>query len=484
LTATELLREFEAAVKGMGLDELRALTDKVASGRLLDVDGSRASDAAGRSRRRPRRDDTVMFRVRADLEDAMPLIWRRLELRSDLYLDSVHQVLQAAFGWRDSHLHRFAIGGSVWDRDAELFLCPDDVENPEGFPEESGTPEEDVRLDEVLAEPGDRLAYVYDYGDDWRVSLRLEKILGAPLPDADQARCTDGRTAAPPDDSRLEYMRGGLAAVVDDPEHFDPAEVNDAMYRPWSMLHGRGFHPHVVELVNMMSFTDDGADLGPRLAQLTPDPPISDNEELADALGAFLWFLDQAGGDGIPLTAAGWMRPAVVEQAATRIPQMTGWIGKANREDLTQPVMHFRDLLIKQLGLLRKHKGRLLLTRAGAAARGRPDVLFRHLTERLTPPDAPRVFAAEANLLILTRAAVSPGEPLPLDKLADLLTYLAFKNHDGSPPRGHQLRHYDGAVWGVLTNIGAPPAHRSRERDLISPVAAALAHAALIARTT
>ena len=56
-----------------------------------------------------------------------------------------------------------AAGTSVWDRDAELYLCPFDVE--EG--EDEGTPEQDVRLDEVLVDVGDTLHYVYDYGDDW-----------------------------------------------------------------------------------------------------------------------------------------------------------------------------------------------------------------------------------------------------------------------------------------------------------------------------
>ncbi|MEU4361139.1 plasmid pRiA4b ORF-3 family protein [Promicromonospora sp. NPDC023987] len=70
-----------------------------------------------------------------------PPIWRRLELRSDLTLDTVRQVLQAAFGWTDS-------------------------------------PEQDVRLDEVLGDPGDEVAYVYDYGDNWQVSLRAGSIPG------------------------------------------------------------------------------------------------------------------------------------------------------------------------------------------------------------------------------------------------------------------------------------------------------------------
>ena len=112
------------------------------------------------SRRRPRRADVVSYRVRVDLNGTKPPLWRRLELASDLFLDQVHEVMQAAFGWTDSHLHQFGSGPGHYGPATEHYLCPFQVE--EGDP---GVPEEDVRLDEVLAEPGDKLFYDYDFGD-------------------------------------------------------------------------------------------------------------------------------------------------------------------------------------------------------------------------------------------------------------------------------------------------------------------------------
>jgi GAF domain len=43
------------------------------------------------SRRRPRRSEAVMYRVRVDLDGTRPPLWRRLELASDLFLDQVHE---------------------------------------------------------------------------------------------------------------------------------------------------------------------------------------------------------------------------------------------------------------------------------------------------------------------------------------------------------------------------------------------------------
>ncbi|MFD2792960.1 plasmid pRiA4b ORF-3 family protein [Promicromonospora vindobonensis] len=232
----------------------------------------------------------AVLQIRIDLDDAQPPIWRRLNLRADLTLDVVHQIIQDAFGWEDSHLHRFTLGGSVWDRDAQLFLCPFDV--AEG--EEEGTPEEQVRLDQVLNDPGDVLRYVYDYGDDWQLRLRLEKVLPAE-PGTPPAVCVDGRRAAPPEDSRFEYMNDGLAALVEDPDRFEPAEVNEQLGRPWYALRARDVHPRLLELVNMLSITSEGAELGARLAALPDSPEKPSDDDLRTALSAHLWFLDQAG---------------------------------------------------------------------------------------------------------------------------------------------------------------------------------------------
>jgi len=46
------------------------------------------------SRRHPGRPGAVTYRVRVDLEETSPPLWRRLELASDLYLDEVHAGLK------------------------------------------------------------------------------------------------------------------------------------------------------------------------------------------------------------------------------------------------------------------------------------------------------------------------------------------------------------------------------------------------------
>ena len=216
----ELQRRFEEIIAGMDLEDLEELAGKLISfpSRIPTTPEPRPS------LRKPRRSKPAILRVRVDLKYAKPPIWRRLDIRSDIGLDVFHQVLQSAFGWTDSHLHRFALGGSPFDQNSELFLCPYDVE--EG--EDDGTPAEDVTLDETLSEPGDVLQYCYDYGDSWDLIIALESVL--PLEEsAPVAVCINGRRAAPPEDCGGLREAADLAEVLADPAHFDLDEINEAL---------------------------------------------------------------------------------------------------------------------------------------------------------------------------------------------------------------------------------------------------------------
>ncbi|MDU6568846.1 MAG: hypothetical protein E6515_14665, partial [Enterococcus faecalis] len=51
--------------------------------------------------------DSFIVRAEVHILDIEPRISRTLELPITLNLAQLHEVLQAAFGWTDSHLHQF-----------------------------------------------------------------------------------------------------------------------------------------------------------------------------------------------------------------------------------------------------------------------------------------------------------------------------------------------------------------------------------------
>ena len=55
-----------------------------------------------------------VYQFRVVLQGISPLIWRRLLLRSDMSLATLHAALQIVFAWSDEHLHAFRIHGKEY----------------------------------------------------------------------------------------------------------------------------------------------------------------------------------------------------------------------------------------------------------------------------------------------------------------------------------------------------------------------------------
>ena len=93
-----------------------------------------------------------------------------------------------------------------------------------------------------------------------------------------------------------------------------------------------------------------------------------DETTAADALRRYVWLLDRVG-DGLMLTAAGWMPPAVVTETMDALWPDDRWIGKRNREDLTEPVRRLRASA-QRLGLPREEVAERLIAAAARNADG------------------------------------------------------------------------------------------------------------------
>jgi hypothetical protein len=311
-----------------------------------------------------------------------------------LLLPRLHDVIQAAMGWYDSHLHRFRTGG---DYGSPYFITQFDLD--EG---EEGVLEDEVRLDQVVTAEGDRLWYEYDFGDGWDHVLLVEAVLDEPPA---TVRCTDGRLACPPEDcggiGGYQELAAWVRSAYDDallPEAFDDATHAHGWLPP-------DWHPDrfdieetnaalAVAVADPVAVTGELAELaeqldrrGIRLLRQVLGRPDShgptevtaaEAARLTETYRVFLGLI----GDGVKLTGAGYLPPAVVELFAERSGITRWWIGKANREDLTPPVAGVRKA-VRALGLVSVRKGRLTPTAAGARCRQDPQALWQHIVGRL-----------------------------------------------------------------------------------------------------
>jgi Plasmid pRiA4b ORF-3-like protein len=178
-----------------------------------------------------------VYQIKVTLRGSEPLIWRRIQVKSDTSLAKFHKILQRVMGWEDAHLHRFVIEGEYY-----------------------GTPEEDERgsratrderkysLHAVVPPEGSHFVYDYDFGDNWQHVLALEKTL-APRAGVVYPMCVAGACACPPEDvggiGRYHNFLEALAnpthpehdefkdwiGGVFDPEAFDLTAINRKLHK-------------------------------------------------------------------------------------------------------------------------------------------------------------------------------------------------------------------------------------------------------------
>ncbi|WP_045226949.1 plasmid pRiA4b ORF-3 family protein [Methyloterricola oryzae] len=127
------------------------------------------------------------YQLRVELQDISPIIWRLIWVESNLSLVQLHHVVQAAMGWSDAHLHEFTI-------DDMHYATP----HPEDDLDRPLSDERRVRL-HTLLKPGLEFEYLYDFGDSWQHTIRVERAESVKELYG-YAHIEAGSRACPPDD--------------------------------------------------------------------------------------------------------------------------------------------------------------------------------------------------------------------------------------------------------------------------------------------
>jgi len=135
--------------------------------------------------------------------DGFQGVTRTISARADLTLVDLHYALQGAFGWDDDHLYAFWLDGSFWARDAERYTHPREAACPSAATSRPKSAQ--IRLDQLGLAVGRRLAYVFDFGSEWRVRLRVREI--AHDQDSASPRLLDSAGIAPPQYGAIEARR-------------------------------------------------------------------------------------------------------------------------------------------------------------------------------------------------------------------------------------------------------------------------------------
>jgi len=163
----------------------------------------------------------MIYQFKITLQESQPPIWRRIQV-GDCTLDTLHEHIQTAMGWTNSHLHQFEIEGQ---RYGDPQLMDDGFDDFGNYIDSTRT-----LISEFIPEDGKRFAfrYEYDFGDGWEHEILFE---GCPQRDPRQKYplCLEGARACPPEDVGGIGGYEEFVEAVADPEHERHHE-----FREWS----------------------------------------------------------------------------------------------------------------------------------------------------------------------------------------------------------------------------------------------------------
>ncbi|SDY87144.1 pRiA4b ORF-3-like protein [Modestobacter sp. DSM 44400] len=145
-------------------------------------------------------------RLQVTLREVTPKVQRVIDVPAAITLDELHEVLQLALGWTDSHLHQYRTHSTVYS-----------IPSDDAWADEGETDERGVRLSALPS----GFTYLYDFGDGWTHDV---EVLG---PGGDAAGCVDGEGACPPEDCGGPCGYAELLAALADPRHPEHAEMRE-----------------------------------------------------------------------------------------------------------------------------------------------------------------------------------------------------------------------------------------------------------------
>jgi hypothetical protein len=362
-------------------------------------------------------------RLRINLREVTPPVVRVLDVPTTVTLPELHELLQAAIGWTDSHLHQFDTGQARYG-----IPHPDFADLDEDLRDERSA---------TLRDLSATFTYQYDFGDNWHHDVEVLGT-GGPTPG-----CVDGEGACPPEDC------GGTGGYAEFREAIaDPTHPEHEHLRAWAG-----------------SWTD-------RFDRDTTETLVRDTVgQVPTSVRLLLDLL----ADGVKLTPGGRLPRSLVRQVQAERP---GWYL------LDRPVSVEEDLpplaslhgLLRKAGLARLARGTLTPTKAA----GDDLQIIRRLRTALEPDSF-------HDLLIgVTAAQLAAHGPATTEHLAKVaLPWLDRWAVNGRPATAEDIRdelRYTAATLHALDlaerNWTTPSStwHAGPSATTLLPRATALAH--------
>jgi hypothetical protein len=185
-----------------------------------------------------RKKQNIIYQFKITLKDIKPPIWRRIQVPKKYNFWDLHIAIQDAMGWQDYHLYEFEIVNPLTGTKTIIGIPNKDKD----FADYKILPGWKQKIADYFLRENQSAKYIYDFGDNWKHEIILEKILPKEN-NLTYPLCIKGERACPPEDCGGSYGYEDFLEIVGDPEneqheeilewvggkfdseHFDPNEV-------------------------------------------------------------------------------------------------------------------------------------------------------------------------------------------------------------------------------------------------------------------
>lgn len=170
-----------------------------------------------------------IYQLKCKLLYTKPAVFRTFLIDSDMNFYELHHVLQIAMGWYNSHLFNF----KYHDYYLELpNVDEDEYDIPGSF--QKIDPRK-IILSEFFISPKTVINYTYDFGDDWKHEILLQKIIDPGSSSTPIPFCIKGKYACPPEDCGSIPGYYNLIDIMKNPKHREYKSYVEWLGEPFDM---------------------------------------------------------------------------------------------------------------------------------------------------------------------------------------------------------------------------------------------------------
>lgn len=170
----------------------------------------------------PRR-NAVKYVLRITLVGSSPRVWREIAVPSAIKLTSLAHVIVLAMGWEENHLSLF----KKWRKEYHVYMDGADMYD---YPIENAS---EYALCDLLSE-GEEMAFIYDFGDNWKHTVKVLDSVAYGKDEKLYIRLIDGKNACPPNDvGGINGYKEMLSTIKEDPDSDEAWEYYTWLGSKW-----------------------------------------------------------------------------------------------------------------------------------------------------------------------------------------------------------------------------------------------------------